>query len=216
MADGGMADGGPADQGERWLVDRLEHWPVTGSQELVQGKLLRVRRDTVRMPDGAVAARELVEHPGAVAILALDEAERVLLIRQYRHPVGRELWEIPAGLRDVSGEALVDTARRELLEETGHTAREWHALVDSFASPGISSERIRIFLARGLAAAESGYERQGEEKFLRTAWVPLAEAVQAALAGNLHNGATIQGILAAQVAGAQGFSGLRAADAPET
>jgi len=140
----------------------------------------------------------------------------VLMIRQYRHPVGRQLWEIPAGLRDVSGEALVDTARRELLEETGHTAREWHSLVDSYASPGIISERIRIFLARGLATAESDYERRDEEKFLRTAWVPLAEAVQAALAGNLHNGATVQGLLAAHIASTQGFTGLRPADAPET
>jgi 8-oxo-dGTP pyrophosphatase MutT (NUDIX family) len=138
------------------------------------------------------------------------------MIRQYRHPVGRQLWEIPAGLRDVSGEALVDTARRELLEETGHTAREWHALIDSYASPGITSERIRIFLARDVSAAESDYERHDEEKFLRTDWFPLAEAVQAALAGNLHNGATIQGLLAAQIASKEGFSGLRPADAPET
>ena len=189
---------------------------MAASEEEFKNWLISVRSDKVQMPDGQQAARTVVTHIGAVAVLALDSDDRVLMIRQYRHPVGRELWEIPAGLRDVSGEALVDTARRELLEETGHTAREWHALIDSFASPGIISERIRIFLARGLAAAESGYERQGEEKFLRTAWVPLAEAVQAALAGNLHNGATIQGILAAQVAGAQGFSGLRAADAPET
>ena len=110
----------------------------------------------------------------------------------------------------------MDTARRELLEETGYAAREWHALVDSYASPGITSERIRIFLARGLAAAESDYQREGEEKFLRTAWVPLAEAVQAALAGKLHNGATIQGVLAAHIASSAGYSGLRPADAPET
>jgi 8-oxo-dGTP pyrophosphatase MutT (NUDIX family) len=193
-----------------------ESWPVAASEEQFRNWLISVRSDKVQMPDGQQAARTVITHIGAVAVLALDSDDRVLMIRQYRHPVGRELWEIPAGLRDVSGEALVDTARRELLEETGHTAREWHALVDSFASPGIISERIRIFLARGLAAAESGYERHGEEKFLRTAWVPLAEAVQAALAGNLHNGATIQGILAAQVASAHGFSGLRAADAPET
>ena len=137
------------------------------------------------------------------------------MIRQYRHPVARELWEIPAGLRDVAGEALADTARRELLEETGHVAREWHVLLDSYSSPGIITERMRIFLARGLEAAESGYQRRGEEKFLRTAWVPLAEAAAAALAGKLHNGATIQGVLAGSVASSGGFSGLRAADAPE-
>jgi 8-oxo-dGTP pyrophosphatase MutT (NUDIX family) len=193
-----------------------ESWPVTGTEEQFRNWLISVRTDKVRMPDSSHAERTVVTHVGAVAILALDEQGRVLMIRQYRHPVARQLWEIPAGLRDVAGEALVDTARRELLEETGHAAREWHALVDSYASPGISSERIRIFLARGLETAESGYQREGEEKFLRTAWVPLAEAVQAALAGKLHNGATIQGILAAHIAGAAGYCGLRPADAPET
>jgi ADP-ribose pyrophosphatase len=157
----------------------------------------------------------VITHIGAVGILALDERDRVLMIRQYRHPVARELWEIPAGLRDVAGEALAETARRELLEETGHVAREWHVLLDSYSSPGIITERMRIFLARGLEAADSGYQRQGEEKFLRTAWVPLAEAVAAVLAWNLHNGATIQGVLAGSIASSGGFSGLRAADAPE-
>jgi ADP-ribose pyrophosphatase len=193
-----------------------DSWPVAGTEEEFSNWLITVRTDKVRMPDGSHADRTVVTHIGAVAILALDEQDRVLMIRQYRHPVARQLWEIPAGLRDVTGEALVDTARRELLEETGHAAREWHALVDSYASPGITSERIRIFLARGLRAAESDYQREGEEKFLRTAWVPLAEAVQAALAGKLHNGATVQGILAAQIASSAGFSGLRPADAPET
>ena len=111
---------------------------------------------------------------------------------------------------------MPDTARRELAEETGHAAREWHTLVDSYASPGIGTERIRIFLARGLEPVETGYQREGEEKFLRTAWVPLAGAAAAALAGQLHNGATIAGILAAAIARQSGFAGLRAADAPET
>ncbi len=190
-------------------------WPVVGSEEQFSNWLITVRNDKVQMPDNHLAERTVVSHIGAVGILALDERNRVLMIRQYRHPVARELWEIPAGLRDVSGEALADTARRELLEETGHAARQWDVLVDSYASPGITNERIRIFLARDLAAAESDYQREGEEKFLRTEWVPLAEAVTAALAGHLHNGATIQGILAAHIAAAAGFSALRPADAPE-
>lgn len=192
-----------------------DSWPVASTEEQFKNWLITVRTDKVRMPDSSHAERTVVTHIGAVAVLALDEQDRVLMIRQYRHPVARQLWEIPAGLRDVSGEALVDTARRELLEETGYAAREWHALIDSYASPGITSERIRIFLARGIETAQSDYQREGEEKFLRTAWVPLAEAVQAALAGKLHNGATIQGILAARVAGSAGYSGLRSADAPE-
>lgn len=190
-------------------------WPVAATEEHFRNWLVSVRTDKVVMPDSQQAERTVITHIGAVAVLALDERDRVLMIRQYRHPVARQLWEIPAGLRDVTGEALADTARRELLEETGHVAREWHVLLDSYSSPGIITERMRIFLARGLEAADSGYQRQGEEKFLRTAWVPLAEAVAAALAGKVHNGATVQGILAGYIASSGGFSGLRAADAPE-
>ena len=190
-------------------------WPVAGTEEHYRNWLVSVRTDKVVMPDSHQAERTVITHIGAVGILALDERDRLLMIRQYRHPVARQLWEIPAGLRDVTGEALADTARRELLEETGHVAREWHVLLDSYSSPGIITERMRIFLARGLEAAESGYQRRGEEKFLRTAWVPLAEAAAAALAGKLHNGATIQGVLAGSIAASGGFSGLRAADAPE-
>jgi 8-oxo-dGDP phosphatase len=190
-------------------------WPVASTREEFSSRLITVRTDKVQLPDRHYAERTVVSHIGAVAVFALDDQDRVLMIRQYRHPAGRELWEIPAGLRDVKGEALVDTARRELVEETGHAAREWHSLIDSYASPGISSERIRIFLARGLSPVESDYQREGEEKFLRTAWVPLAEAVQAALAGELHNGATVQAVLGGHIARATGFAGLRPVDAPE-
>ena len=190
-------------------------WPVASTREEFSSRLITVRTDKVQLPDQHYAERTVVSHIGAVAVFALDDQDRVLMIRQYRHPAGRELWEIPAGLRDVKGEALVDTARRELVEETGHAAREWHSLIDSYASPGISSERIRIFLARGLSPVESDYQREGEEKFLRTAWVPLAEAVQAALAGELHNGATVQAVLGGHIARATDFAGLRPADAPE-
>jgi 8-oxo-dGTP pyrophosphatase MutT (NUDIX family) len=193
----------------------VQSWPVVGSEEQFRNWLISVRTDKVQMPDNHHAERTVVTHIGAVGILALDERDRVLMIRQYRHPVARQLWEIPAGLRDVTGEALVDTARRELLEETGHAAREWGVLVDSYASPGITNERIRIFLARGLEVAESDYERKGEEKYLRTEWVPLAEAVHLALSGKLHNGATIQALLAGYIASSEGFSMLRPADAPE-
>jgi 8-oxo-dGTP pyrophosphatase MutT (NUDIX family) len=192
-----------------------QSWPVAASEEQFSNWLIAVRNDKVQLPDGQHADRTVVTHIGAVAVLALDDQDRVLMIRQYRHPVARELWEIPAGLRDVTDEALVDTARRELLEETGHAARDWQVLIDSYASPGITSERIRIFIARGLTTADSGYQREGEEKFLRTGWIPLEEAMRAALAGKLHNGATIQAVLAGYIAAAEGFSGLRPADAPE-
>jgi 8-oxo-dGDP phosphatase len=195
-----------------------ETWPVTESAELGIGAMVRLRKDMVRMPDGEVVGRDVLEHPGAVAVLALDTDDQVLMIRQYRHPVGRLLWEIPAGLRDVAGEPLRATAERELLEEAGYRASEWWVLTDLYASPGISTERIRIFLARGLALvpqSERSYVPEHEEAHLEVAWVPLNEAVSRILAGDLHNGVTALGILAAYAARQGGFGMLRGTDAPE-
>ncbi|HEX8006131.1 MAG TPA: NUDIX hydrolase, partial [Trebonia sp.] len=126
------------------VEDVQESWPVVSSAEQMRNWLIAVRTDKVRMPDDQTAERSVVTHPGAVAILALDDADRVLMIRQYRHPVGRLLWEIPAGLRDSDGESPLQTAQRELFEETGYRAREWQTLVDYFSSPGFSTERLRI------------------------------------------------------------------------
>jgi 8-oxo-dGDP phosphatase len=165
-----------------------------------------------------VVGRDVLEHPGAVAIVALDPDERVLMIRQYRHPVGRMLWEIPAGLRDVAGEPLQETAERELLEEAGYRAATWLVLADTFSSPGISTERVRIFLARDLARmpeAERSYVPEHEEAYLTLAWVSLDDAVARFLAGELHNGVTATGILAAYAARQGAFTALRGADAPE-
>jgi 8-oxo-dGDP phosphatase len=151
-------------------------------------------------------------------VLALDSAERVLMIRQYRHPVGRLLWEIPAGLRDVAGEPLRVTAERELLEEAGYRAADWRVLTDSFSSPGISTERIRIFLARGVVRvpeAERSYVPEHEEAYLELAWVPLGQAAARVLAGDLHNGVTALGILSAYAARQDEFTSLRETDAPE-
>ena len=198
------------------MEDTPERWPVADSAVKLKYWLLTVRADQVQMPDNQQAERVVVTHPGAVAVLALDEADRVLMIRQYRHAAGYQLWEIPAGLRDVSGEALAETARRELLEETGYLAREWHVLVDTFTSPGFTNERVRIFLARGLELRpDNGYQREHEEKYLTFKWVPLAETVRLALAGKLHNGEAIAGVLAGYIASLEGFSGLRPGDAPE-
>jgi 8-oxo-dGTP pyrophosphatase MutT (NUDIX family) len=204
---------GPAE-----IRDVPERWPVTASAELARGSLVRVRTDTVRMPGGQTADREIVEHPGAVAVLGLDESGRVLMIRQYRHPVGRLLWEIPAGLRDKPGEPLLAAAERELLEETGYRAAGWRVLGDFFTSPGFSTERIRIFLATGLTrvpAAEREYVRQHEEAHLLLAWVPLEQAVAGVLAGDLHNGVAALGILSASAARQDRFEMLRPTDAPE-
>ena len=200
------------------IRDITDRWPVSSSTVLGDGTLVRLRRDTVRMPDGDEVARDILEHPGAVAVLALDEAGRVLLIRQYRHPVGRLLWEIPAGLRDVAGEPPHVTAERELIEEAGYRAAQWHALVDFFPSPGISTERVRVFLARGLSQvpeSERTFVPVHEEAHLLVAWVDLDELVDRVLAGQLHNGVTALGILSAYAARQGGFTALRDAEAPE-
>ena len=201
-----------------WLSDVAERWPVVSSEKLAEGTVVSVRRDVVRMPDDEEVGREVVKHPGAVGILALDEAGQVLLIRQYRHPVGRQLWEIPAGLRDVAGEPPLATAQRELLEEAGYLAADWQVLADFFTSPGITSERLRVYLARGLTSvpdAERQYVPNHEEAHLRIEWAPLDVVVSRILAGNLHNGVMMIGVLAAFAARQGGFATLRGADAPE-
>jgi len=200
------------------ISDATAAWPVTESSVLAKGSIVVLRRDTVRLPDGELVGREVIEHPGAVAVVAIDDQDRVLMIRQYRHPAAAMLWEIPAGLRDVTGEPLVDTARRELLEEAGCQARDWRVLTDYFCSPGISTERLRVFLATGLTivpAAEREYVRQHEEAYLTVAWVPLEDAVRRALAGDLHNGVAIVGILSAYAARATNFTMLRQTGEPE-
>ena len=201
-----------------WLTDATADWPVVGSEKLAEGRVVTVRRDQVRMPDGAEVGREVIEHPGAVGIVALDDAGQVLLIRQYRHPVGRMLWEIPAGLRDVPGEPPLVTARRELLEEAGYLAADWQVLADFFTSPGITSERLRVYLARGMTRvpdAEREYVPDHEEAHLTVEWAPLDVVVSRILAGNLHNGVMMIGVLAAVAAKHDGFATLRAADAAE-
>ena len=201
------------------IRDKAGSWPVAESVVLSRGRIVTLRRDTVQMPDGAQADREVVQHPGAVAVVAIDDDSQVLLIRQYRHPAGALLWEIPAGLRDVAGEPLVETARRELLEEAGCRASDWRVLVDYLSSPGISTERLRVFLARDLTVVpetERGYVPEHEEAYLTVAWVPLEEAVRGALSGDLHNGVAILGILSAYAARGDGFATLRRAEDPET
>ncbi len=200
------------------IADAAAQWPVVSSAEIYHGAIIDVRNDTIRSPDGNTAEREVVRHPGAVGIVALDESNRVLMIRQYRHAVGRLLWELPAGLRDVAGEPLVHAARRELLEETGYRAARWQVLVDYFSSPGIITERLRVFLARGVELvpeADRDFVPVNEEAHLLVDWVPLEHAVSLIFAGELHNGVAVAGILAARVASEDGFGELRDAAAPE-
>ncbi|MEV4256331.1 NUDIX hydrolase [Spirillospora sp. NPDC049652] len=201
--------------------DVPERWPTEDAEEVFAGHVFRVRRDRVRMPNGdgsELVGRDVVEHPGSVGVLALDDRDRVLLLRQYRHPVGRYLWEAPAGLRDKAGEPLHELAARELLEESGYRAGRWDVLVDLFPSSGMSDERSRLFLARDLVRVpdeEIDFERVHEEADMPVVWVPLDEAVRKALAGELHNMLAVTGVLAAHAARANGYAGLRPVEAPE-
>ncbi|GAA1570735.1 NUDIX hydrolase [Actinomadura kijaniata] len=211
----------PRDPGPGDVRDRPERWEVTGGERPFEGHVFNVRRDRVRMPNGAdteIVGRDVIEHPGSVGILALDDRDRVLLIRQYRHPVGHLLWEVPAGLRDKDGEPLHELAARELLEESGYRAGRWDTLVDVYPSSGMSDERSRIFLARDLTlvpAEEIDFERVHEEADMPVVWVPLEEAVAKVLAGHVHNMLACLGILAVHAARADGYRALRPADAPE-
>ncbi|NUP28406.1 MAG: NUDIX hydrolase, partial [Nocardia sp.] len=124
------------------------------SRVVYSGAILALRVDRVEMPDGRVVEREVVEHHGAVAVVAVDDDGRVVLIRQYRHPLGERLLELPAGLIDIAGEDPLAAARRELAEETGLAARDWSVLVDVALSPGFTDEALRVYLARGLSETD--------------------------------------------------------------
>ncbi|MEJ7649766.1 MAG: NUDIX hydrolase [Nakamurella sp.] len=169
------------------------------SNRVFDGKVVRLRIDSVVMPDGGVADREVVEHDLAVAVLALDDEQRVTLIEQYRHPLGRRIWELPAGLMDVPGESALLAAQRELAEEVGLLADRWDVLVDLTVSPGFTTESVRVYLARELTEIDRPGEIVHEEADLRTVRVPLPDAVRAVLAGDIVNGAAVSGILATEL-----------------
>ena len=171
---------------------------VSGSDTLYVGRVLALRLDQVVMPGGRAVAREIVEHPGAVVILPLHDDASVVMIDQYRHAVGRRMRELPAGLLDTLGEDPVTTARRELSEEVGYTAREWSVLIDVVSSPGFSDEAVRVFLARGLVEVGRPAGADDEEADLSVVRLPLADAVCQVLAGEIVNASTVAGLLAAQ------------------
>jgi 8-oxo-dGTP pyrophosphatase MutT (NUDIX family) len=196
-------------------ADRLAPRPVTEHMLIHAGRVWDIRSDVVDLGPTQVV-REYVDHPGAVAIIALDEDERVLLVSQYRHPVRSELWEPPAGLLDVAGEPPLLAAARELAEEADLRADTWHELVDFYTSPGGSSERIEVFLARGLHEVPEGerYTRTDEEAEMVPVWVPLDDAVDAIFAGRLRSPTTVVGVLAAARARDRGWDTLRPAGTP--
>jgi 8-oxo-dGTP pyrophosphatase MutT (NUDIX family) len=186
---------------------------VTESELVFEGRVWDIRRDTFDY-NGSSIVREYTDHTGAVAVLALDEEDRVLVIRQYRHPVGLREWELPAGLLDIEGEDPLVAVKRELEEEADLRATDWDVLAEFATSPGGNNEVIRVYLARGLSATEQAFERTDEEADIEVAWVPLDDAVDAVLARRVQNPSLAIGVLAAHASRARGWSTLSPADAP--
>ncbi|HEX5143366.1 MAG TPA: NUDIX hydrolase [Mycobacterium sp.] len=185
---------------------------TVASETVYVGKILALRTDEVHMPGGNTARREVVEHFGAVAIVALDDDDNLVLVYQYRHPVGRRLWELPAGLLDMDGEPAVLTAARELEEEAGLQAADWSVLIDVVSAAGFCDESVRVYLATGLSEVGRPHAHD-EEADLTLHWFPLEQAVQMVFAGEIVNSLAVAGILAAQAARGRGYA-LRAPDAP--
>jgi 8-oxo-dGTP pyrophosphatase MutT (NUDIX family) len=181
------------------MPDHRHEFRVLSSEPVYEGRVISLRRDTVAMPGGGDSVREVVHHPGAVAVVALDDDENVVLLRQYRHPVAQHLWELPAGLRDADGEPPLETAKRELAEEVQLAADRWSLLLSVNNSPGFSDELVHIFLAEGLTAADrpDGFVVEHEEADMTVERVPLADAVQRVFDGDIRNSSAVAGILAA-------------------
>ncbi|WP_094192028.1 NUDIX domain-containing protein [Streptomyces katrae] len=200
------------------IKDTAETWETLSTRRPFQGAKTAVDSDEVRMPDGSVARRDYQVHPGSVCVLALDGEGRVLVINQYRHPVRRRLWELPAGLLDVPGENPLHAAQRELYEEAHVKAGDWRVLADFYASPGGSDEAVRIFLARDVSDADGErYEdASSEEADMRVEWVEREALVRGVLAGELGNPALVTGVLAltAALASEGGLDALRPAESP--
>lgn len=170
---------------------------TVSTQLLLDAPIIAVRRDDVVMPGEVVAQREVVEHLGAVAVVALDADNRIAMVEQYRHSVGRRLWELPAGLLDVKGEDELTAAQRELQEEAGLAAGDWSVLTDLVTSPGFCEEAVRVFLARDLRSVDKLDAEGDEEADMAFAWVDLAAAVDRVLSGDITNSIAVAGILAA-------------------
>lgn len=181
---------------ETGLEDEQYRAPVSESRTVFDGKVWDVRRDRFEL-GGTSIVREYQHHPGAVAVLAEDAEGRILLIKQYRHPIGYRDWELPAGLLDVHGEQPEAAARRELAEEADLEARDWSQLCTFFSSPGGSSETITIYRARDLAPTRHRFERTAEEAGIELRWVTLDEAVDAVLDGRLRNAILVIAVLQA-------------------
>lgn len=181
------------------LADRPAAWPVASTRDLHRDDwVVALREDVLSRPGRPEETfrRLVVEHPGAVIVLAVDDRERVLCLRQYRHACGQEFVELPAGLRDAADEPPVETARRELREEAELAARHWQHLLSTYPSAGITQEVHEIFLARGLTHVSRGdFALDHEEAEMEAMWVPMQELLDAVLDGRVRQGPIAQAVL---------------------
>lgn len=177
------------------LADRPENAEVVSRDVVFHGRVWDIVSESVWL-GGFEFTREFMSHTGAVAVLAVDDDGRVLLINQYRNPIRSRDWELPAGLLDVAGEDPLTAAQRELGEEVDLEAEHWEPLVTFASSPGGSDERIHLYLATGLRPLTSGFERTDEEAEIVPRWVQLPDAVDAVLDGRLGNAILMIGVLA--------------------
>lgn len=194
------------------LADQPESWPVVASTDLYRSDwVMALRSDTIHRPghDAETFDRLVLEHPGAVIVLALDDEDRVFCLRQYRHPVRRRFVELPAGLCDGDGEREApedpeSTARRELVEEAGLEAGEWTYLTSTYSSPGIIAEVMHFYLARDLRPADRGdFEARHEEADMETFWVPFPDLLAAVLDGRVGDAPLVLAVLLAHARGGQ-------------
>jgi 8-oxo-dGDP phosphatase len=181
-------------------ADRPESWPVHEVEKVWNGPApFSVRRDIISVPGRPDErfGRLVLEHPGAVMVLAVDDEDRALVLEQYRHPAQTRFVELPAGLLDVEGEDPVVAAQRELREEGLVVAERWTHLFTTYSSPGLSSERIGFYLAEGLSAApdRGGFEPAHEELDMTVGWVPVDELVDGVRDGRITDGPTAQAVL---------------------
>jgi ADP-ribose pyrophosphatase len=165
-------------------------------RNVLTGRVITVNVETVQLPNGHTLDLEIIHHPGGAAAVAIDDQQRVCLIRQYRHAVGGYIWELPAGKLEPS-EAPLLTAQRELIEEAGCEAAHWHSLGAVVSSPGVFTETVHLFLARGLRAVTMAHEAA---EVIEIHWVELAEACQRAETGDINDGKTVVGLLRARAA----------------
>jgi 8-oxo-dGDP phosphatase len=194
------------------LEDTPEHHEVLDREVIAEGRIFSFVRETFDYR-GVQIQREYVQHPGAVAVIAIDDDDRVLAIQQYRHPIRGRSWELPAGLLDIAGESLLHAAQRELAEEADMRAVRWNVLLDLNTSAGGSDEVVRVFLARGLSSVTTDFVRDEEEADILVRWVPLDELADATLGGHVKNAILVAGVLAALAARAKDWTMLRPADA---